>query len=126
AIAPGGVTCRFDPPGRIVVSLSARCWGNSPETMATMTLPEQLKVDPADISVAYSDTDHGLAGTGPGGSRYTVMVAGALVGAAGIIREKLFRVAGHMLEASPGDLELRAAKLGVKGAPGLEKTVAEI
>src|SRR6516225_2634871 len=54
------------------------------------------------------------------------MVAGALVGAAGIIREKLFRVAGHMLEASPGDLELRDGKVGVKGAPGLEKTIAEI
>ena len=25
----------------------------------------------------------------------------------GIIKEKLFRVAGYMLEASPGDLELR-------------------
>src|SRR5262249_18530300 len=82
----------------------------------------QLKIDPDDISVAYSDTDHGLAGTGPGGSRYTVMVAGAIVGAASMIKEKLFRVAGHMLETSPGDLELRDGKVGVKGAPGLEKT----
>ena len=94
--------------------------------MATMILAEQLKIDPADISIAYADTDHGLAGTGPGGSRYTVMVAGALVGAAGIIKDKLFRVAGHMLEASAGDLELRDGKVGVKGAPGLEKTIAEI
>ena len=31
-----------------------------------------------------------------------------------------------MLEASPGDLELRDGKVGVKGAPGLEKTIAEI
>jgi CO/xanthine dehydrogenase Mo-binding subunit len=124
--SPEGVSIKIDPLGKIVVSLNAPFWGNSPETMATMILAEQLKVDPADISIAYSDTDHGLAGTGPGGSRYTVMVAGALVGAAGIIREKLFRVAGHMLEASPGDLELRDGKVGVKGAPGLEKTIAEI
>ena len=40
-----------------------------------------------------------------------MMVAGALVGAAGIIKEKLFCVAGHMLEASPGDLELRRRRL---------------
>jgi carbon-monoxide dehydrogenase large subunit len=38
----------------------------------------------------------------------------------------LFRVAGHILEASAGDLELRDGKVGVKGAPGLEKTIAEI
>ena len=99
--SPEGVSVKIDPLGKVVVSLNAPFWGNSPETVATMILAEQLKIDPADISIAYSDTDHGLAGTGPGGSRYTVMVAGALVGAAGIIKEKLFRVAGHMLEASP-------------------------
>jgi hypothetical protein len=42
-------------------------------------------------------------------------------GDANIIKEKLFRVAGHMLEAAPYDLELRAGKVGVKGAPGMEK-----
>jgi len=124
--SPEGVSVKIDPLGKVIVSLNAPFWGNSPETMATMILAEQLKIDPDDISVAYSDTDHGLAGTGPGGSRYTVMVAGAIVGAAGMIKEKLFRVAGHMLEASADDLELRNGKVGVKGAPGLEKTIAEI
>jgi CO/xanthine dehydrogenase Mo-binding subunit len=124
--SPEGVSIKIDPLGKVIVSLNAPFWGNSPETMATMILAEQLKIDPDDISVAYSDTDHGLAGTGPGGSRYTVMVAGAIVGAAGMIKEKLFRVASHMLEASAGDLELRDGKVGVKGAPGLQKTVAEV
>jgi CO/xanthine dehydrogenase Mo-binding subunit len=81
-----------------------------------MVLAEQPRIDPADISVTYTDTDHGLAGTGPGGSRYTVVVAGALVGAANVIKEKPFPVAGHMLEAAPGDLELRDGKVGVEGA----------
>jgi CO/xanthine dehydrogenase Mo-binding subunit len=124
--SPEGVSIKIDPLGKVIVSLNAPFWGNSPETMATMVLAEKLRIDPDDISVAYSDTDHGLAGTGPGGSRYTVMVAGAIVGAADMIKEKLFRVAGHMLETSPGDLELRDGKVGVKGAPGLEKTIPEV
>ena len=124
--SPEGVSIKIDALGKVVVSLQAPFWGNSPETIATMVLAEQLQIDPADISVTYSDSDHGLAGTGPGGSRYTVMVAGALVGAANIIKEKLFRVAGHMLEAAPGDLELRDGKVGVKGAPGMEKSIADI
>jgi CO/xanthine dehydrogenase Mo-binding subunit len=124
--SPEGVSIKIDALGKVVVSLQAPFWGNSPETVATMVLAEQLQIDPADISVTYSDTDHGLAGTGPGGSRYTVMVAGALVGAANIIKEKLFRVAGHMLEAAPTDLELRDGKVGVKGAPGMEKSIADI
>jgi CO/xanthine dehydrogenase Mo-binding subunit len=124
--SPEGVSIKIDALGKVVVSLQAPFWGNSPETVATMILAEQLQIDPADISVTYSDSDHGLAGTGPGGSRYTVMVSGALVGAANIIKEKLFRVAGHMLEAAPTDLELRDGKVGVKGAPGMEKSIADI
>ncbi len=83
-------------------------------------------MDPADISITYSDTDHGLPGTGPGGSRYTVMVTGAVAGAATIIKEKLKRVAGHMLEAGPRDLEFRNGKIGVIGASGLEVSIAEV
>lgn len=124
--SPEAVSVKIDPTGKAIVSLQAPFWGNSPETMATMILAELLKLDPSDISVTYSDTDHGLAGTGPGGSRYTVMVAGALVGAGAVIRDKLFRVASHMLEASAADLELRDGKVGVKGVPGMEKSIAEV
>ena len=69
--SPESASVKIDPTGKAVISLHAPCWGNSPETVATMVLAEQLSMDPADISVAYSDTDHGLPGTGPGGSRYT-------------------------------------------------------
>jgi CO/xanthine dehydrogenase Mo-binding subunit len=124
--SPEAVSVKIDPTGKAVVSLQAPFWGTSPETMATQILAEILQLEPADISVTYSDTDHGLAGTGPGGSRYTVMVAGALVGAGQAIKTKMFRVASHMLEASVDDLELREGKVGVKGAPGHGKTIAEI
>jgi carbon-monoxide dehydrogenase large subunit len=124
--SPEGVSVKIDPTGKAVISLQAPFWGNSPETVATMVLAEHLQMDPADISVTYADTDRGLNGTGPGGSRYTVMVTGALVGAADKIKAKMLRVAGHMLEADVGDLELRDGKVGVKGAPGMAKTIAEI
>ena len=124
--SPESASIKIDPTGKAVISLHAPCWGNSPETVATMVLAEQLGIDPADISVAYADTDHGLPGTGPGGSRYTVMVTGAVTGAAAIIKGKLKRVAGHMLEAGVEDLEFRGGKIGVKGAPGMEVTIAEV
>ena len=80
--SPESASIKIDPAGKAVVSLHAPCWGNSPETVAAMVLAEQLSMNPDDISVTYSDTDHGLPGTGPGGSRYTVMVTGAITGAA--------------------------------------------
>jgi CO/xanthine dehydrogenase Mo-binding subunit len=124
--SPESASVKIDATGKAVISLHAPCWGNSPETVAAMVLAEQLTMDPADIRVTYSDTDHGLPGTGPGGSRYTVMVTGAVAGAARIIKEKLKRVAGHMLEAGSHDLEFRAGKIGVKGASGVEVSIAEV
>ncbi len=124
--SPESASIKIDATGKAIISLHAPCWGNSPETVATMVLAEQLGIDPADVSVTYSDTDHGLPGTGPGGSRYTVMITGAVTGACGILKEKLKRLASYMLEAGPHDLEFRNGKIGVKGASGLEVSIAEV
>ena len=83
-------------------------------------------MDPIDITISYSDTDSRLNDTGPGGSRYTVMIAGALTGTAGKIKEKLLTVGSHMLEASLADLELVDGRVSVKGAPEHDKTIAKI
>jgi CO/xanthine dehydrogenase Mo-binding subunit len=124
--SPESASLKMDPTGKVFVALQAPFWGNSPETVATQVLAEQLQIDPQDIIVTYSDSDHGLNGTGPGGSRFTVMLAGAVVGAAQQLKEKLIRVAAHMMEADANDLELRDGKVGVRGVPGMEKTFAEV
>src|SRR5262249_3111705 len=46
---------------------------------------------------------------------YTVMIAGAIAGAATDIKRKLFKIAGHSLEASARDLELRDGRVSVRG-----------
>src|SRR2546425_6802101 len=38
---------------------------------------------------------------GPGGSRLTVMLAGAVTGASRKLKDKIFRIAAHLLEAGP-------------------------
>ena len=122
----GGGIRRSRPTSSSIARPQAPFWGNSPETVATQVLAEQLQIDPQDIVVTYSDSDHGLNGTGPGGSRFTVMLAGAVVGAAQQLKEKLIRIAAHMMEADASDLELRDGKVGVRGVPGMEKTLAEV
>lgn len=124
--SPEAVAIRLDPTGKVFVQLNAPFWGNSPETVVTQIVAEALTVEPSDVSVGYVDTDAGFNGTGPGGSRYTVMVAGAVVKGARTLREKLFRFAAHMMECGTGDLELRGGKIGVKGVPEMEKSIAEV
>jgi CO/xanthine dehydrogenase Mo-binding subunit len=115
--SPESVEVSIDQTGKAKITLHSPFWGNSPETVATQVLAEELTIDPEDISVDYADTDQGLDGTGPGGSRYTVMVAGALQGAVTELKDKMFKIAGHNLEADPDDLELEDGEFRVAGAP---------
>jgi len=123
--SPEGIQVKIDPTGKAFATINAPFWGNSPETMVVQILAEHLTMNPADISVSYADSDAGLNGTGPGGSRYTVMIAGAITGAAKKIKTKLLKVASHMLEADVGDLELADGHVSVKGT-NQKKSIPEI
>jgi CO/xanthine dehydrogenase Mo-binding subunit len=123
---PEGVSVRIDSSGKIFAQLNAPFWGNSPETVVTQVLAEQFTVEPADISIGYADSDSGFNGFGPGGSRYTVMVTGAIVSACGKLKDKLKLLAGHLLEADTGDLEFRNGAVGVKGVPEMQKSISEL
>ena len=114
--SPESVNLKIDPTGKVFVTLHAPFWGNSPETVATQIVAEHLTVNPEDIHITYADTDHGFNGTGPGGSRYTVMIAGAIAGASEQITRKLMRIAAHMLEAAEEDLELVDGAVRVQGS----------
>jgi carbon-monoxide dehydrogenase large subunit len=124
--SPESIGIKIDPTGKAFVTLHAPFWGNSPETMATQIVAEQLTMEPSDIIVNYTDTDHGLNGTGPGGSRFTVMVAGAIGGATKELRIKMLRIAGHLMEVDVSDLELVDGKVQVKGAPEKSMSIADI
>jgi CO/xanthine dehydrogenase Mo-binding subunit len=94
--------------------------------MVAQCVAEELGVDPYDVTIVYAGTQGGLPGTGPGGSRFTVMIAGAVHGAAKILREKAIKVAAHLLEASEEDLEYVDCGVQVKGSSDQRKSLAEI
>jgi CO/xanthine dehydrogenase Mo-binding subunit len=124
--APEGVSVRVDATGKIFAQLNAPFWGNSPETVVTQVLAEQFTVDPSDITIGYADSASAFNGFGPGGSRFSVMITGAVVSASIKLKTKMKKFAAHMLEASVDDMEFRGGKIGVVGAQGLEKSIAEV
>ncbi len=103
------------PTGGITVTLFSPFWGNSPETVVSQVVGEEFGIDPATVNVAYESTDHGLPGAGPGGSRMTVMLSGAVRGAAMKVKDKMSKIAAHLLEASAEDMEVREGRVWVKG-----------
>jgi CO/xanthine dehydrogenase Mo-binding subunit len=124
---PESVTIDVDALGNLTATLySCAFWGNSPETMAAQLIAEEFDVDPHSINVVYAGTGQGLPATGPGGSRFTVMIAGAIEGATSKIKKKAFEIAAHLLEASVDDLEWADGGIQVKGSSGARKTLGEI
>ena len=124
---PESVTLKVDATGGITATLySCAFWGNSPETMVAQLVAEEFDCDPHDVSVVYQGSRNGLPATGPGGSRTTVMLAGAVEGATAKIKAKALKAAAHLLEANPDDLEWVDGGYQVKGVPEKRKSLADI
>jgi CO/xanthine dehydrogenase Mo-binding subunit len=124
---PESVTIIVDTTGGVTVTLySGAFWGQSPETMAAQLVAEELDCDPHDVSVVYQGSRNGLPATGPGGSRLTVMLAGAIAGASAKIKDKAQRAASHMLEVAPEDLEWASGGFQVRGVPDTHKALGDI
>ena len=125
--SPESVRLTVDATGSITATLYSQAfWGQAAETMVAQLVAEEFGVDPYSVAVVYAGSNSGLPATGPGGSRFTVMIAGAVHGAAQRIKEKAFKVAEHLLEVSSDDLEWRDGAVRVKGDPEHSKSLAEI
>jgi carbon-monoxide dehydrogenase large subunit len=83
-------------------------------------------VDPGNVVVSLGDTSRIAIGFGTIASRSTVTLSAAIHQASERLRTKVFAIAGNLLECAPADLELRAGKVGVVGAPGMEVTLAAV
>src|SRR5579883_2374485 len=123
---PESVRIGVGPTGGVTVTMFSPFWGNSPETVVAQVVAEELSIDPSEVNVTYDSSAHALPGAGPGGSRMTVMLSGAVHGAAARLKDKIFKIAAHMLEASPDDLEMVAGHVRVKGSPSSSVSLADI
>jgi CO/xanthine dehydrogenase Mo-binding subunit len=125
--SPESATVAIDPTGAFQVTLHSQAmWGNSPETVVAQVVAEEFGVDPYNVNVSYADSAHALPGTGPGGSRFTVMAAGAVRGASKKLKKKLREIAAHSMEVASDDLEIAEGRVQVKGAPEKSLTFQDV
>lgn len=123
---PESVGISLGPTGEFTVTMFSPFWGNSPETVVAQAVAEEFGIEPGQVTVTYDDLQHGLPSAGPGGSRMTVMLTGAVVGAARKLKDKMARIAAQMLEAAPGDIVFGSGGAMVRGAPQKVVPYAEI
>jgi CO/xanthine dehydrogenase Mo-binding subunit len=123
---PESARISIDSSGLVTVTLFAAHWGNSPETMAVQLTSEKLGVSPETVNVVYAGTVGGLSSLGPAGSRYTVMIAGAIAGACKKLNAKLYKLAAHMLQIPENDVVSDNGIFSAKSDPDRRVTWQEL
>jgi carbon-monoxide dehydrogenase large subunit len=117
---------RIEPDGSVVVSVGVTTAGQGTTTMASVLAADALGVPIETVRVESGDTDASPYGLGAFGSRSTVVGGGAILTAAGQLRNKVLAIAAHLLEVAQEDLEIAGGHITVKGAPDRLVTFADV
>ncbi|MBI3328200.1 MAG: molybdopterin-dependent oxidoreductase, partial [Nitrospinae bacterium] len=120
------VSVSIDPSGKVTVASGLHSHGQGHETTLAQVVAERLGVPLSDVRVRFGDTESVPYGMGTFASRSAVMGGGAAWKAADLVRQNLLKMAAHMMEANPADLELSEGVIQVKGSPQSRMTVAEV
>jgi len=121
-----GATIRMDPSGAVTVLAGVTSQGQSTETTLAQIAAAELGVAFASVSVVLGDTDATPFGLGAFASRQAVIGGGAVALASRAVRDKALRIAAHLLEASPADLEIEDGTVSVRGVPDRSVTLADV
>jgi carbon-monoxide dehydrogenase large subunit len=117
---------RVEQSGRVTAITGSSAQGQGHETAFAQIVADRLGVPMAEVVVMHGDT-HGVPqAVGTFGSRSAALGGTALVLASERVVAKARRIAGHLLEASPDDVELRDGAFGVAGAPDRRITWSDL
>jgi 2-furoyl-CoA dehydrogenase large subunit len=114
------VLIKMDPLGYVHVMACTNPQGQGHETVICQIVADELGVRPDDVTVhdvidthqrVYSIT------TGSYSSRFASVGTTAVVLAARKLKQKILKIAAHMLEASVEDLEMAKGRIQVRGTP---------
>jgi aerobic carbon-monoxide dehydrogenase large subunit len=117
---------RMEPDGSVVVSVGVTTAGQGTTTMAAVLAADALGVPVESVRVESGDTDVSPYGLGGWGSRSTIVGGGAILAAAGRVRDKVLTIAAHLLEVGKDDLEIAQGFVRVRGAPDRRVALAEV
>ncbi|MFL5897459.1 MAG: xanthine dehydrogenase family protein molybdopterin-binding subunit, partial [Solirubrobacterales bacterium] len=105
--AQDGAAIRFDASGGVILQASLTEQGQGTEAVLAQIAASALGLDPARVRVILGDTDNTPYGGGTWASRGAGIGGEAAWQAACALRENTLRLAGSLLQAEPGTLDLQ-------------------
>jgi carbon-monoxide dehydrogenase large subunit len=109
---------RVHPTGGVTVYTGSHSHGQGHETTFSQLVADELGIPMEQIEIVHGDTGQIPFGMGTYGSRSGSVGGTALLMSLRKIKEKGKKIAAHLLEASPDDMEYANGQFQVKGAPG--------
>jgi carbon-monoxide dehydrogenase large subunit len=136
AVGPGGVglqagfwesaVVRVHPSGSATVWTGTSPHGQGLDTSFAQIVADRIGVSPDQVEVVHGDTDRGPFGMGTYGSRSLSVGGESLARAALKVQDKARKIAAHLLEAAPEDVELADGKYQVRGSPDKGLALSDI
>jgi aerobic carbon-monoxide dehydrogenase large subunit len=117
---------RVHPGGTVTAYSGAAPHGQGLDTSYAQIIADRLGVTPDQVDVQHGDTGTGPHGLGTYGSRSLAVGGESLARSAVKVADKAKRIAAHLLEAAPEDLELSDGRFAVRGSPDKGMTLAEV
>ena len=116
---------RFNATGNVSVFTGTHSHGQGHDTTFAQIVSDKLGVPLENIDLVHGDTDKGPFGMGTYGSRSLAVGGTAIVKACDKIVEKGKKVAAHMLESKPEEIDFKGGEFVVKNS-NKKKTIGEI
>jgi len=106
---------QIDSTGAITAAFGVASHGQGLETTLAQIIADDLGANFDDIRVIQGDSDEVPMSTGTYASRSAVLGGGAAKYASALLRDKIKRVASHLLEANQEDIEVAGGRAIVTG-----------
>lgn len=117
---------RVERDGTVTVVTGSSAHGQGHETVFSQVVADQLGIAPERVAVRHGDTANTPEAVGSFGSRSAIMGGGALALSCQKVVDKGRRMAAHLLETAPEDVESAADGFAVVGAPDRRVSWADL
>jgi carbon-monoxide dehydrogenase large subunit len=120
------VTMRMDTSGNTKVLIGDSACGTGHATTAAQVAADSLGIPIDNIEVVEGDTAVTPYDSGTRAARFSAIVLPAVAKTGKSLKEKIIRVAAHIMEASESDVDLTEGNAYVKGSPNKNLPVSRV
>jgi carbon-monoxide dehydrogenase large subunit len=119
-------TVRIEPTAKVTVLTGASPHGQGEETTFAQIVGQQFAISPEDVNVVHGDTNRVPYGIGTFGSRGTAVGGSAMFLAVQKLKDKMKRIAAHILSCQPEELIFQAGRVQHKKQPKKSLAFGEV